>query len=47
MDELPAVEAWPLHQESLRHNASNRTEQVEEVVVVKLLGHGGARLGEA
>jgi hypothetical protein len=38
-DELPAVEGRPLHQESLRHNAANRAEQVEEVVVIQLLGH--------
>src|SRR6476620_319143 len=45
-DELPPVEARPLHQEPLGHNAANRAEQVEQVIVVQLLGHCGTRLGE-
>ena len=45
-DELPSVEARPLHQEPLGHNAANRAEQVEQVIVVQLLRHCRTRLGK-
>jgi hypothetical protein len=46
-DELPAVEGRPFHQEPLGHNAANRAEQIQQVIVVQLLRHGGASLGES
>jgi hypothetical protein len=45
-DELPSVEGRPFHQEPLGHNAANRAEQIQQVIVVQLLRHGGASLGE-
>jgi hypothetical protein len=46
-DELPPVEGRPFHQEPLGHNAANRAEQIQQVIVVQLLRHGGASLGES
>jgi hypothetical protein len=45
-DQLPAVEARPFHQKPFGYNTPNRAEQIQQVVVIQLLRHCGARFGE-